>query len=182
MQQHPGVSQGVRLHPIEAEKLSDTFVVGTQQLGVDVGRDRRAEDLREAEAAEEPDRERQYEHPLYTQLASPVEENIRDLAPDAMPLAIRADRDRPDLGEVFPQDVQRPAADDVPAGFLHGDPEFLDVLIQRDRGLAEQAAGAHVRVDQAADSRDVRGTRLPDRVSHGGSTIAGAISGRPARM
>ena len=173
VQQHPGVPQGVRLYPVKAKELGDAFVVGPQQLRVDVGRDRRAEYLPEAQAAEELDRERQHEYPLHPQLARPVEQDMSDPAPDTVALAVPANRDGPDLGQVLPQHVQGPAADNEPVGLLLGHPEFLDVLVQHDGCLAEQAPGPHVRVDQAADPRDVGGTRLPDRISHGGSTLAG---------
>jgi uncharacterized protein (TIGR00375 family) len=176
VQQHPRVAQGVRLHPVQAEKFGDTLVVGPQQFGVDVGRDRRAEDLGEAKTAEEGDREGQDEHALHAELAGLVKQRMRDPAPDSVPLAARTDRDGPDLGQVLPQDVQCSAADDEAVGFLFRDPEFLHVLVQRDGGLAEQAPGVQVRVDQRADPRDVGGTRRPDPVSHRGSTIAGVTA------
>ncbi len=60
------------------------------------------------------------------------------------------DGDRADLRQVLPEHVQCTAADDPPGALRH--PELLDVLIERDRALLQQAGpDSGVRVDEAAD-------------------------------
>ena len=50
LEQHPVVAERVRLDALEIEELGDALVERAAQLGVDLGRDRRALDLAEAEA------------------------------------------------------------------------------------------------------------------------------------
>src|SRR3954453_13210776 len=64
VQQHAGVAQRVRLHPLEIEELGDTFVVRLQQLAVNVGLyDRFLADRNEARGSEEVNLKCQAKHP-----------------------------------------------------------------------------------------------------------------------
>src|SRR4051794_23725995 len=68
VQQHAGVAQRVRLHPLEIEELGDTFVVRLQQLAVNVGLDDRVlTDRNEARCCKKVDLKRQAEHPPDTE-------------------------------------------------------------------------------------------------------------------
>lgn len=70
--------------------------------------------------------------------------------------------------------MKSPATEDQP--FSVGcDPELLDILVQGDGGLLQQArAGSTVGVDEPPDGADVRGAGTADRDHQGG-----AGGGRP---
>src|SRR5262249_61972044 len=101
--------------------------------------------------------------------------------PDPFPLPIRATREGPNLGKALPHDVQGPAANDLAVVNAFGDPELLYVLVQGDRGLAEQSPGTDVVVDQPADRPHIPGPRTSDRILHRPHTLArdGSRPGHP---
>jgi hypothetical protein len=82
------------------------------------------------------------------------------------------DRDRADLSEILPHNVQRSAANDVAEIRTLGDAELLDVFVEIHGGLVEQAPGSYVLVDQGTDYMHVAGARLPDCVPHRGTTVS----------
>src|ERR1019366_64681 len=86
-------------------------------------------------------------------------------------------RDRPDLGQVLPHHMERPTANyRLVAGAL-GNPELLDVFVERDGGLAQQPAGPAIAPTRAGYRADIVGAPPPDLVAHGSHTLTGA-SGR----
>jgi len=165
VQQHPGVAEGVGLDPVEVEELGHALVVGAEQFGVHLGGHRGGPDGLEAVPGEEADLEGQHEHPLHADLAGRRHQGVHEAATDPVAAAGRVDGHRADLGEVFPQHVQRAAAHDGAVGPF-GDPELLDVLVERHGRLVQQPPGSGVGVDQFADRPDVAGSRAPDRVVH----------------
>src|SRR5690606_9486964 len=71
----------------------------------------------------------------------------------------RVNRDRPDLRQVFPHHVQRPAAHDLLIRGADRHAELLHVLVEGDRRLVEQPrAGTPVDVDEPANAADIRST------------------------
>src|ERR1700722_12706754 len=105
-QQHAGVAERVGFYPAQIEKLRHALVIGTQKLGVDLCGHRRAVDLGESVPAEEVHRESQAEDTVHADRAGPLQERIDDPVTDTEPLAVLAHRDRPDLGEILPDDMQ----------------------------------------------------------------------------
>ena len=83
MQKHPAVAQGVRFHSFESEELRDTLVIGTQQLRVDIGVDRRLTDLHEPVLGEEVHFEGEAENPANPEPACGVEQLLQQPVPDA---------------------------------------------------------------------------------------------------
>jgi A/G-specific adenine glycosylase len=100
LEQHPGVAERVRLDPGQVEELGDPVVVAAQQLGVDVLADRRALDRHEAVRGEEVDLEGEAEDPAQTQGPRPVDQAAEQGVPDAVPTAVRGDREGAHLGQV----------------------------------------------------------------------------------
>jgi hypothetical protein len=172
-EQHPGVAEGVRLHLIKVKELGNALVVRAEQLGVHLGRGSLAADLLEPVLPEELHREGQDEYPADAELAGDRQQRLDDPVPGAVSLVRLRHRDRADLGEILPHDVQRAAADDlaVRSGAARH-PELLDVLVQRDRCLAQQAARGNVGVYQGADRPHVTGLRSPDHIFHRLATLA----------
>jgi hypothetical protein len=79
---------------------------------------------------------------------------------DALAAVLRRHGQRADLAQIRPEHVQRAAADHpVLQG---GDPEVLDVLVQRHDVLGQQLAVVGVGVDQALDGGHVGGAGTPD--------------------
>jgi hypothetical protein len=166
VQQHAVVAEGVGLNPVEVKEFGDAFVVGAEQLGVHLVRDGRPVDLGEAMPPEEPDGERQHEHPPHAHFPGAAEQLSHQAVTDPLALAIRVHRDRPDLGQVLPHHVQGPAPDDHAVGSTFGHPEVLHVLVQRHGGLTEQPTGLDVDVHQPGDRPHILGPCPPDRVVH----------------
>src|SRR5690606_3517839 len=186
VQQHPDVAEGVWLDPFQVEELRHALVVGAQELLVHVGRHRRPLDAAESERAEEVRLKGEYEDAADAELSGRVEEGRYDPAPDSLPAALRIHCDRTDLGEVFPHHVQGAAADDGAVVIPLGDPELLDVLVQRDGGLGEQPPVVGVDVNQPTDGTDVADAGPADghlhagRVAPSGGSYSTATHG-PAR-
>src|SRR5215831_21337648 len=120
---------------------------------------------------EEINREGQYEYPAHTQFARTAQQCLHQPVADAVSLAIRADRDRPDLGQVLPHDVKSPAANDLAVANALGDPELLYILVQGDGGLGQQPPGTDVVVYQPADRSHVPGPRASDHILHRPHTL-----------
>ena len=91
---------------------------------------------------------------------------------DATASASRINRHSAKLGEIFPEHMQRPAADNDVIGGTHRDAELEYVLVKVHSRLVEQPPRLYVLVDQPADYRDIPGARLPDYVPHGGTTVS----------
>ena len=87
VQEHAGVAQGVGLDPVQVEELGHAFVVGPEQLRVDLMGDRGALDLGEAVPGEETDREREHEDPLHAHLAGAVQQRGHQAVADSVALA-----------------------------------------------------------------------------------------------
>ena len=155
------VAERVRLDALEVEELGNALVERAAQLGVDLGRDRRALDLAEAEGGEEVALEREHEDALDAELAHGGDQALDQAAPDAAAAHGRVDGDGADLGDVLPQRVDGAAADDAPA--VVGDPEVLHVLVQLHALLGEQDAVGRVQLDQVVDGGDVGRARAADR-------------------
>src|SRR5215472_16373629 len=172
MHQHAGIAQGVGLHAVEVEELGDPFVIGTEQFLVHLVRDRRPVDLVETVAREEPDREGQHENPPHPEFARAAQQRLHQPVADALSLAVRTYRDRPDLGQVLPHDMESPAPDDFAVGDVLRDPELLYVLVEGDGGLGEQPPGTDVAFHQRDDRPHVLGSRTSDRVFHCPHTLA----------
>src|SRR4051812_38027519 len=84
VQQHAGVAQRVRLHPLQIEELGDTFVVRLQQLPVDVRLDDRVlADRHEARSGEKVDLKGQAEHPPDTESAAAADRLLEQPPADA---------------------------------------------------------------------------------------------------
>src|SRR6266542_630841 len=165
MQQHPRVAERVRFDVFEAEKLRDAGVVRAAKRVVGVGVDGRAVDLGEPVPGEEVGVERQREQPRQSQLARRADERAEQPVADPMATMFGMDRERADLAEVGPQDVERAASDEHAT--LLGDLEVLDVLVERHEFLGEQlATGSGVPVHERLDRRDVRGSRAADGQRH----------------
>ena len=134
--------------------------------------DRRALDLLETVPGEEASREREHEYPRDAHLPGTVQQGFDQTVPHAVALAALVHRHRADLGQVLPHHVQCPAPHHLAVTEPLGDPEFLDVLIQVDGGLAQHPAGGDVVGDQAGDGPDVAGAGPPDDVLHRPHTLA----------
>src|ERR1700687_614978 len=98
---------------------------------------RGAFDLLESVAREEIDREGQHENPAYTKVTGALQQCPDQPVPDALTLATRIHRDRPDLGKVLPHHVECSTADHHLVVGSFGIPEFLDVLVEGDGGLTQ---------------------------------------------
>src|SRR6516164_2348703 len=133
--QHPGVAQGVRLHPVQIEELGDPVVVRTQQLGVNLRRHWSSADFGESVAFEEGHGEGQDEYARHTELPGAAEQLVHDQVADATAPPAVVNRDGADLGEILPHNVQRPASNDRAVNGTLGYAELLDVLVENHRVL-----------------------------------------------
>ena len=110
-------------------------------------------------------------HPALTLTERSVEQREDYLISDTVTLMTGCSGNRADLGQVFPHDVQRPAADDFTV-CRSSNPELLNILVQGNSRLIQQATGPGVRVDQGPDRPYVRGPCPPDRIVHPGASVA----------
>src|SRR5690606_5020128 len=118
-------------------------------------------------APEEVGLERQAEQAREAQVAGVVLELGEDRVADAVAEPLVVDRDRADLAEVLPDDVQGAAADERAVRGLR-DHELLDVLAEGDALLAQQGPPLHVRVAEAQRPGDIGGARAahPELLGH----------------
>ena len=116
---HAGVAQGVGLDPLQVEELGDPLVVGPQQLGVDRRLDGLPLDRGEAVPAEEGRLEGEAEQPLQAEGERVDDQSVEQARSDAQPVMVGVDGERPHFAEVLPQDVQGPAAHDLPVDLGH---------------------------------------------------------------
>ena len=110
-------------------------------------------------AREERRLEGQHENALDAELAAVLDQAVDDQAADASALGLAINGDGADLAEVLPEDMERAAADDLVV--VDGDPELLDVFVQRDGFLHEQDL-AGVLVDERTDCPDITRGRAAD--------------------
>src|SRR5262249_35272698 len=89
-------------------------------------------------------------------------------------------RDGAYLREIFPHNVQSPAADHRAVIGSDGHAELLDALVEIYRVLVEQPPGTNVPVDQIAYYPHIRGACLTDCVAHSGPTVPCTFHGRAA--
>src|SRR5947209_5824783 len=181
-QHHPRITQDVGLDVLQREELRHTFVVGAQQLVVDVVVDGNPIDLAESVPSEELHLEGQAEKASYAEVAGAREQSLEQQVSDALTLDGRVHSKGPHLREVLPQHVQSTAANYL-ARRPNGNEELLHVLIERDRGLVEQDAVRGVLVDQTPDRSDVAGARRPDVDAHTIEVVGqSAVNGSSASL
>src|SRR3984957_20357287 len=171
-QQHAGVSERVRLNPVQVEELGHAVIVRAEQLGVHFRRDRRPADFGETVTGEEGDGEGQHENAGYAHRPSTIKQLIDDEVPDARAPPALINRDGAELRQVVPQNVQRAASDNGAVSGRLGDGELKDVFVKVHRVLLEQPPRAHVLIDQLADFWHVPRARLPHYVLHRGTSVA----------
>src|SRR3984893_1277563 len=171
-EQHAGVSERVRLNPVQVEELGHAVIVRAEQLGVHFRRDRRPADFGETVTGEEGDGEGQHENARYAHRPGTVKQLIDDEVPDARAPPALINRDGAELRQVVPHNVQRAAPDNGPVSGRLGDGELKDVFVKVHRVLLEQPPRAHVLLDQLADFWYVPRARLPDYVLHRGTSVA----------
>ena len=89
----------------EREELRHTFVVGAQELVVDVMLDRDPVDLPEPMPREELHLEGETEHSSYADVACAHEQLLEQEMADSLALDRRINGERADFGEVLPHHV-----------------------------------------------------------------------------
>jgi hypothetical protein len=103
----------------------------------------------------------------YTQGAGFLNQALHQHMAHALPAPVLGSGQCPDFGQVFPHDVERPAADDVAAVRLC-DPELLQAFVVRHRLLGHQDPLLSERGYKLLDGGHVTGAGRPDMegVSH----------------
>ncbi len=149
--------------------LLDTRVTAAQQLGVHVGVDDLLADGSEAAAAEELDLEREAEQARQPERARVLLETIDDGPADAVVQPVILHEQGAHLAEIFPEHVQRAAADQHTVGL--GDDELLHRAVEHRQVFTEQDALLHEGLQQVADADDDVGAagRSDDVLAHGTS-------------
>src|SRR5699024_7819396 len=152
-QQHSAVTEGVRFHCGQVQDFVDAGVAGMPHLFVDLRADRGSGDLLETVLREEVFLEGQDEDTGQAELRGKVDQSLHECVPDPVPAGGSVDHDGAQFRDVVPEYVERTRADDVCVEF--GDPELLDVFVERDQFLFQQHPPG-VGIDELFDHRDVR--------------------------
>src|SRR5258708_13060700 len=110
-QQHPRVTERVRLDAIQFQELRDPVIVRTQQLRVHLRRHWSAEDFGETVPSEEVHGEGQAEYARDAYRPRAIQQLVYDQVADAVAPQTPRHGDRSALRQVFPHYLQRPPPD-----------------------------------------------------------------------
>lgn len=136
LEQHSMVAESVRLNSLQAEEFGHAFVVGLQQLFIDVMINGRFVDLDETVLGKESHHESKAEDSSNTDPACAFNEGRQDQRPDALSKVRACHRQGANFSEVLPHDMQRTAGHNLTTYFDHN--ELLNIFKKCHRGLGQQ--------------------------------------------
>ena len=137
----------------EVEELRDAFVGAPKELRIHIRVDDLLTDRREAAAGEEVDLEGEAEQTAEPQVLRALLELLDDRATHPVVQPLLRDDQGAHLAEVFPDDVQRAAADEAPLRLR--DDELLNGFEERDDLFAEQDPALDPRVEKLEDAAHI---------------------------
>jgi hypothetical protein len=111
IEEHPGIAEGVGLHRLEVEELSDTGIVGAKELLIDICIYRSALDLDKAMSSKEFSLKGETENSLDTDFTGAFDNSLKNLVTDTLLMHALLNCNGTNFSEIFPQCMERTASD-----------------------------------------------------------------------
>ena len=130
MPDHPRVTQSIGFYALQVEEFGDSLVIGAEELGIYLWTHRSALDLHKPVSSKKFGLKSETEEAPDAQFSGSKEDGLQDGMTYPLAMKLFLNRDGANFGQVFPDHVERPAANHF--SVVHRHNKFLDALKERD--------------------------------------------------